>query len=112
MSLTPIPFQIIDWAKLPETQQGGTSGRSIHFSGLRLRMVEYSPGYLADHWCQVGHVVQCLEGEVTTELETGEKFLLTKGMMYVVSDNMSSHRSVTSAGVKLLIMDGDFLNRV
>jgi quercetin dioxygenase-like cupin family protein len=116
MSLPPIPFQIIDWTDLPHTHQNGTAGQasrqSLQLPGLRIRIVDYSPGYLADHWCQVGHVVHCLEGEVTTELETGEKFLLKKGMTYVVSDNMSSHRSVTSTGVKLLIMDGDFLNRV
>ena len=72
-------------------------------------MVEYSKGYLADHWCRLGHIVHCLEGEFTTELEPGEKFLMTRGMTYVVSNEMSSHRSVTAEGVKLLIIDGDFL---
>jgi len=35
---------------------------------------------------------------------------LTKGMSYIVSDDMSSHRSITKKGVKLLIIDGDFLS--
>jgi len=77
--------------------------------GLRIRLVEYSANYLADHWCEKGHVVQCLEGEFETELSTGEKILLTKGMTYVVSDELSSHRSYSKNGVKLLIIDGGFL---
>jgi len=76
---------------------------------LRIRMVEYSPGYLADHWCKKGHIVHCLEGEFISELETGEEFKLTKGMTYIVSDELSSHRSISKTGVKLLIIDGDFL---
>lgn len=83
--------------------------QTIAKDGLRLRIVEYSPGYLADHWCRKGHFVHCLSGEFTTELETGEQFILKEGMSYLVSDELSSHRSSTSTGVKLLIADGDFL---
>ncbi len=72
-------------------------------------MVTYSPGYLADHWCKKGHIVHCLEGGFISELENGEVFSLTAGMSYIVSDNASSHRSVSEKGVKLLIMDGEFL---
>jgi quercetin dioxygenase-like cupin family protein len=71
--------------------------------------VQYNRGYLADHWCRKGHIVHCLEGEFISELENGEKFVLTKGMTYVVSDELSSHRSSSENGVKLLIIDGDFL---
>jgi mannose-6-phosphate isomerase class I len=71
--------------------------------------VEYGAGYLADHWCTKGHIVHCLEGSFMSELENGETFLLSKGMSYVVSDDMSSHRSSSKEGVKLLIIDGDFL---
>ena len=74
--------------------------------------MEYSEGYLADHWCHKGHIVQCLEGEFISELEDGKEFILTKGMTYVVSDDLSSHRSVSKEGVKLLIIDGDFLQQV
>jgi len=77
---------------------------------LRIRVVEYSAGYLADHWCQKGHIVHCLEGSFTTEQENGEPVVLEKGMTYVVSDEMSSHRSVSESGVKLLIIDGDLLS--
>ena len=79
-------------------------------SQLRIRIVEYSSGYLADHWCEKGHIVHCLEGEFISELKTGELIKLSKGMTYVVSDAMSNHRSISEKGVKLLIVDGDFLN--
>ncbi|MGV2482002.1 UNVERIFIED_CONTAM: DHCW motif cupin fold protein, partial [Salmonella enterica subsp. enterica serovar Weltevreden] len=74
-----------------------------------IRKVDYSAGYLADHWCRKGHIVHCLEGEFVSELENGETVTLSKGMTYVVSDELSSHRSVSAQGVQLLIIDGDFL---
>jgi len=108
-----IPFQTIDWSTIPQTEHKGETGvaywRTIQFTGLRLRIVEYSAGYKADHWCEKGHVVYCLEGEVLNEQKDGTNSILTKGMSYVVSDDLSSHRSVTEKGVKLLIIDGDFL---
>jgi hypothetical protein len=84
-------------------------GRRCSSIALRVRLVEYSAGYLADHWCQKGHIVHCLDGEFVSELQNGEAFSLTKGMTYIVSDNMSSHRSFSKSGVKLLIIDGAFL---
>lgn len=108
-----IPFQVINWENINKTKHPGITGeafwQTVKFDGLRVRVVEYSKGYMADHWCQKGHIVYCLEGEVTTELETGENYLLKQGMSYMVSDNLSSHRSITENGVKLLIIDGDFL---
>ncbi len=110
-----ISFQTIDWDKISTTQQKGETGttsyKTLQFDGLRIRIVEYSAGYMANHWCRKGHIVHCLEGDFTSELETGEKFFLSKGMTYIVSDNLSSHRSVSKDGVKLLIIDGDFLSR-
>ena len=109
-----IPFQTIDWNSINSTEHNGETGMSfqktIQFEGLRLRIVEYSKGYLADHWCKLGHIVHCLEGEFISELENGEKFILTQGMTYVVSNELSSHRSYSENGVKLLIIDGDFLS--
>ena len=108
-----INFQTIDWSTIASSVHPGETGeafwRTLQFQGLRVRIVEYSPGYLADHWCQKGHIVHCLEGEFMSELESGEVFTLTKGMTYVVSDELSSHRSISNGGVKLLIIDGDFL---
>jgi hypothetical protein len=111
--LSNILFQTIDWGNIEKTVHSGETGTSIwktvQFDKLRVRMVEYSPGYLADHWCQKGHIVHCLDGEFKSELATGEIFRLSKGMTYIVSDNLSSHRSFSKEGVKLLIIDGDFL---
>ncbi len=111
--MSEIAFQTIDWSSVPKTEHPGEAGTSfwqtLQFPGLRLRIVEYSAGYLADHWCQKGHIVHCLEGEFVSEMEDGEVFSLSKGMTYIVSDNLSSHRSVSENGVKLLVVDGDFL---
>ena len=110
-----IPFQTIDWTLIPKIEHPGESGtafwQTVEFSGLRVRIVEYSKGYLADHWCQKGHILHCLEGEFVSELQSGERFILTKGMTYVVTDDLSSHRSSTEHGVKVMIIDGDFLKQ-
>ncbi len=104
-----IPFQIIDWEKIPKTEHKGEEGiawwQTLQFEGLRIRIVEYSKGYIADHWCKKGHIVHCLEGDFISELKDGGKFTLNKGMTYIVSDDLSSHRSATENGVKLLIID-------
>ncbi|MEO6232535.1 MAG: DHCW motif cupin fold protein [Ferruginibacter sp.] len=111
--MSNIPFQTINWANIEKVAYTGETGtawwQTIQLGGLRIRLVEYSNGYLADHWCQKGHIVHCLEGEFVSELKEGDEFKLTKGMTYVVSDELSSHRSVSENGVKLLIIDGDFL---
>mgnify|MGYP001554819672 CR=1 FL=1 len=108
-----IPFTTVDWAAIEKAEHKGETWTSfwqtLQFGGLRIRIVEYTEGYLADHWCEKGHVVHCLEGEFITELKTGEKLSLSKGKSYIVSDELSSHRSFSKNGVKLLIVDGDFL---
>jgi len=108
-----IPFQTIDWSKVEKAEHKGETGtatwQTMQFDRLRVRIVEYSRGYLADHWCRKGHIVHCLEGDFISELSTGITFRLTPGMTYIVSDELSSHRSVSENGVKLLIIDGDFL---
>jgi len=113
MSHSNIPFQSIDWSLIPKTEHLGETGiaywQTKQYNGLRIRIVEYSAGYIADHWCQKGHIVHCLEGEFISELQDRECFVLTAGMTYIVSDDLSSHRSVTKEGVKLMIIDGDFL---
>ena len=113
--MSNIPFQTINWSTIEKVEYKGETGiafwKTIQLGGLRIRLVEYSNGYLADHWCQKGHVVHCLEGEFISELGSGERVKLSKGETYVVSDELSSHRSVTKNGVKLLIIDGDFLKK-
>ncbi|WP_264529545.1 DHCW motif cupin fold protein [Flavobacterium sp. N502540] len=108
-----IPYQNIDWSLIPKTEHNGETGtaywQTLQLEGLRIRRITYSENYTADHWCQKGHIVHCLEGELISELQNGEKFKLSKGMTYVVSDNASSHRSITTDRVELLIIDGNFL---
>jgi len=113
MSQENIPFTVVDWDLIKKTSHPGEDGlaiwRTLQFAGLRVRIVEYSAGYIADHWCQKGHIVHCLEGEFITEQENGESMELKKDMSYIVSDELSSHRSIAKSAVKLLIVDGDFL---
>ena len=108
-----IPFQTIDWDSIKKTEHPGISGTSfwqtVQFDGLRVRIVGYSENYSADHWCEKGHIVYCLEGAFTSELSNGKHFELSQGMSYVVSDEMGAHRSTSVMGVKLLIIDGDFM---
>ncbi len=111
--MSNIPFQTINWEDIPKEEHPGESGTSYwkvkQYEGLRVRMVEYTAGYFANHWCQKGHIVHCLEGEFESELSNGEISILKSGMSYIVSDDLSSHRSYSKNGVKLLIIDGDFL---
>lgn len=108
-----IPFQTIDWDSIPKTLHPGDSGnaywQTLAFAGLRIRLVTYTAGYIADHWCQKGHIAHCLEGTFVSELDNGTQLKLSQGMTYIVSDNLSNHRSLSANGVKLLIVDGAFL---
>ena len=109
MEMKHIPFGTTDWASIPATEHDGTTGKAFwrtqHFDAIRVRMVEYTPGYLADHWCKKGHILLCLEGQLETELEDGRKFTLTPGMSYQVADQAEAHRSSTEIGAKLFIVD-------
>ncbi len=113
MKPTQIPFTLTNWDVIrPEIHAGETgeaSWRTVVFGDLRIRRVDYSANYKADHWCEKGHLVFCLEGEMTTELRTGEFIVLKKGMSYQVSDELSSHRTTSVAGTSLIIVDGGFL---
>jgi hypothetical protein len=100
---------VTDWSQVEPTQHPGESGeatwRTRHFGELRLRMVEYSAGYRAGHWCTKGHFLLCLSGELETELADGRRFTLGPGMMYHVADGSESHRSATRHGARLYIVD-------
>jgi hypothetical protein len=109
MRMTDIPFCTTDWSGLERIKRDGDTGYALyatmHFGELRVRMAEYSPGYAADHWCRKGHVLLCLEGELTTELEDGRVFTLGPGMSYQVADQAEAHRSRTECGARLFIVD-------
>lgn len=109
MDISAIPFGTTDWSQVPPAEHKGETGmatwRTRQFGPIRVRMVEYTPGYLADHWCVKGHILLCLEGELVTELADGRTFTLTPGMSYQVADNAEPHRSSTSTGARLFIVD-------
>ena len=109
MQMAGIPFALTDWTQVERTEHKGETGtaywRTQNFGDIRVRIVEYTPGYLADHWCSKGHVLLCLEGQLDTELRDGRKFTLTPGMSYQVADNTEAHRSSTATGAKLFIVD-------
>jgi hypothetical protein len=109
MHIIDTPFGTTDWSAVTPTEHPGVSGmahwRTAHFGAIRVRMVEYTPGYVADHWCRKGHILLCLEGELHTELADGRTFVLTPGMSYQVADNAEPHRSSTAIGAKLFIVD-------
>ena len=109
MLMSHIPFGTTDWSQVERVEHKGEAGaaywRTRQFGDIRVRMVEYSPGYLADHWCSKGHVLLCLEGELHTELADGRKFVLTPGTSYQVADGAEPHRSYTATGAKLFIVD-------
>jgi hypothetical protein len=109
MKLSDIPFETTDWAAVACSEHRGERGiaiwRTLQYGDLRVRVVEYTPGYIADHWCAKGHVVYCLDGELLTELRDGRTFVLRPGMSYQVADGETPHRSRTTVGARIFIVD-------
>ena len=109
MKMHQIPFATTDWEAVPREEKSAEAGqafwRTQQFGDVRVRMVEYTPGYVSDHWCTKGHVLLCLSGELHTELADGRQYTLTPGMSYQVADNIDPHRSFTHTGAKLFIVD-------
>jgi quercetin dioxygenase-like cupin family protein len=109
MKLTDIPFQSIDWSGIAPTTHAGDPGvatwRTVEVGNVRVRKVEYSPGYVANHWCERGHVLLVLDGELVTELSDGRHTTLRAGDTYVVADGDGAHRSSSPAGARLFIVD-------
>ena len=109
MNIHNIPFVITEWGDVAQTEHPGGAGTAIwrtrQFGDIRVRMVECTPGYAADHWCVKGHILYCLEGELRTELKDGRTFTLRPGMSYQVADNAEPHRSSTRVGARLFIVD-------
>jgi hypothetical protein len=109
MQIKGVPFGVTDWDEVPKTEHPGETGvaswRTREFGDIRVRMVDYSPGYLADHWCSRGHVLLVLEGELVTELRDGSAHVLRPGQSYQVADDTMPHRSRTTGGARLFIVD-------
>jgi hypothetical protein len=109
LNISSFAFETLDWTAVPRETRSGETGAAYwqvkQMNDIRVRLVEYSAGYKADHWCKKGHIIFCLEGEMDTELEDGRIKKLTKGMTYFVGDNNEAHRSSTSQGCKLFVVD-------
>ncbi len=110
MNIPELPFTVTDWSRITPTEHPGTIGkalwRTLTLGDIRIRQVEYTPGYLADHWCDRGHILYVLDGVLETELRDGRRFTLTAGMSYQVSDfGDAAHRSSTATGARLFIVD-------
>jgi hypothetical protein len=109
MRIADLPFGTVDWSRVAPTTHAGTRGearwRTRQFGDVRVRMLEYSAGYCADHWCSKGHFLLCLAGELDTELADGRRFRLTAGMSYHVADDAEAHRSSTRGGARLFVID-------
>jgi quercetin dioxygenase-like cupin family protein len=109
MNISSFPFQTLHWSSIPREEHKGETGMAYRqtqmVNDIRVRMVEYSPAYKADHWCSKGHIIFCTEGEMDTELEDGRIFKLSQGMCYFVGDNCEAHRSSAKEGCKLFIVD-------
>ena len=109
MRIEALPFGTVDWSQVEATTHRGASGearwRTRQFGEVRVRMLEYSAGYVADHWCSKGHFLLCLEGELDTELADGRHFVLKPGMSYHVADGAEPHRSTSRPGAKLYVVD-------
>jgi quercetin dioxygenase-like cupin family protein len=109
MQMNEIPFGTTDWSNVERTEHSALEGKAFwrtrKFGDVRVRMVEYTPGYVSDHWCSKGHILLCLEGELQTELDNGEVHVLLPGMSYQVADGAEAHRSTSPSGAKLFIVD-------
>ena len=109
MRIPAFPFETTNWTDVEPTEHQGENGiahwRTLNFGDIRVRMVEYSPGYLADHWCEKGHVLLCVEGELHTQLRDGRTEVLRPGMSYQVGDGTEPHRSYSPNGARLFIVD-------
>jgi hypothetical protein len=109
MEIKNIAFGITDWQTIAPERKPGERGwadwRTLQFGDVRVRMLEYSPGYRADHWCSKGHFLLCIDGELLTELRDGRRFVLKPGMSYQVADGAEAHRSSTDLGARLFVVD-------
>jgi len=109
MQLSPFPFQALDWSSISRKEHKGETGLAywqVFMMGeIRIRKVEYSTSYKADHWCKKGHIILCIEGEMDTELDDGRIMKLTAGMTYFVGDDCEAHRTSSKNGCKLFIVD-------
>ena len=110
MKLTGLPTGVTDWSSLSASSQPGAMGaatiRGRHIGDMQLRLVSYSAGYMADHWCHKGHIVVVIAGAAMIEHEDGRRYELSAGMAYHVSDDeQAPHRLTSREGASVFILD-------
>ena len=110
MKIVGVPFTVTDWGGVPAVEHKGESGtshgRTVEAGNVRARIVEYSPGYRADHWCARGHVLWVIEGDLTVELKDGGQYEMKKGMSFqAADDDQNPHLAWTAAGATVFIVD-------
>lgn len=109
MKLEDFPFTVTDWSTVESVvypgERGSATWRTVQAGDIRIRMVDYSPGYVADHWCERGHIILVVEGELDTEIRGEGTHHMSAGMTYPVASGLSPHRSVTHTGARLFIVD-------
>ena len=109
MRIDNISFGTVDWESVAPTTHKGDAGvaiaRARQFGDICVRLVDYSPGYVADHWCSKGHIIFCVDGEMTIDLKDGRSFKLKAGQSCQVADDDGAHRSYADRGARLFIVD-------
>jgi len=110
MKLANIPEQVTDWTQLPAIEVPGTSGvakaRTQDIGEAQLRLIEYSQGYLADHWCAKGHVIYVVSGTLAIEHQDGRAACaLSAGMSWCVADEARAHRVRSDDGATIFVLD-------
>jgi len=110
MKLETLPIGVTDWSQLPTSSEPGETGtatiRTRNLGEMQLRLVDYSAGYVANHWCFKGHIVFVVAGSMVIEHQDGRQFDLKTGMSYHVSDGAhSAHRALSTEGATIFIVD-------
>jgi len=109
MDLKDISPNLINWEKIETVELKGETGTSfmrIYEEGnIRLRMIEYSADYYADHWCTRGHIIHVIEGELIYEQKNGKTFSLIPGNSFQVGDNKDEHLVRTINGARVFLVD-------
>jgi quercetin dioxygenase-like cupin family protein len=94
VKLENFPVGTIDWPKVPAVVQAGETGiatsRTVNLSDVTLRLVEYSAGYKADHWCTKGHILYVVSGNVVIEYDNEKRTNLSSGMSWHAPEGAST----------------------
>ncbi|MFC2164381.1 DHCW motif cupin fold protein [Acidobacteriota bacterium] len=110
MDIESISFTMTDWSRVPQVEYKGETGTSFwrifEQGNIRVRIVDYSPGFRSDHWCPRGHVLLVLEGELTIELKDGQVYIMPPGTSFqAADDDENPHMAYTDKGAKVFIVD-------